>query len=191
MTWPFGELPKMHFGVILADPPWRFQPFDNKDGHEKSASKHYRVMDMDWLRSLPVFMLGTDDSVLVMWATQAQLDDAMELMKVWGYTYKTAGAWAKRSKTDKTWAFGTGYIFRSAAEFFLVGTMGSPRSAVRDVRNLIVAPVREHSRKPQEMHVALERMFPDVPKCELFSRESRPGWSTWGAESTKFDGLAA
>jgi N6-adenosine-specific RNA methylase IME4 len=189
MTWPFAPLKKMHYGIIVADPPWRWEAFSEK-GEGKSASQHYSVMDLKALMRLPVHMLGADDSMLVMWATQAQLPDALRLMDAWGYEYKTAGAWAKQSKTGQRWAFGTGYIFRSAAEFYIVGTMGSPKPAVRNVRNLIAAPVRAHSQKPDEMHENLERMFPDVPRCELFARKRRQGWGCWGLETSKFDEVA-
>jgi N6-adenosine-specific RNA methylase IME4 len=186
VTWVFGHLKRMHYGVILADPPWSYETFSEK-GKLKSADHHYSVMHFYEIQNLPVHMLGADNSVLVMWATQAMLVEALEVMEAWGYTYKTAGAWAKQSPQGRSWAFGTGYIFRSAAEFYIVGTIGQPRSAVRNIRNLIVAPTRGHSRKPDVMHENLERMFPGVPKCELFARQSRAGWDTWGKETTKFD----
>ena len=124
--------------------------------------------------------LAAPDCALVMWATQAQIHHALEAMQCWGFRFKSAGTWAKQSKAGNSWAFGTGYILRSTAEFFLIGTVGSPKSAVRNVRNLIVAPVREHSRKPDEMYTMLESMFPTARKCELFARTRRRGWSAWG-----------
>jgi N6-adenosine-specific RNA methylase IME4 len=114
------------------------------------------------------------------------VDQAIDVMKAWGFRYKTCGAWAKQSSTGKKWAFGTGYLFRCAAEFFIVGAIGEPRPLARDVRNLIVAPVREHSRKPDEMYLVLERMFPRDPRCELFARTTRVGWDSWGNETAKF-----
>lgn len=184
-AWPFAPLQKLHYHVVLADPPWNYETYSEK-GQGKSASQHYSVMSLDVLKELPVYLLAADDAVLVMWTTQSHLPQAFELMAAWGFAYSTAGAWAKQSSTGRSWAFGTGYTFRSAAEFFIVGTMGQPKCAVHDVRNLIVAPVREHSRKPDEMYVALERMFPKVRKCELFSRGSRRGWEHWGLEHGKF-----
>ncbi|HMF27546.1 MAG TPA: MT-A70 family methyltransferase, partial [Candidatus Cybelea sp.] len=94
--------------------------------------------------------------------------------------------WAKRSRRDRSWQFGTGYLLRSAAEFFLIGTRGHPRSAVHNVRNLIVAPVREHSRKPDDLAKNLERMFPDAKKIELFAERKRKGWATWGKPTGRF-----
>jgi N6-adenosine-specific RNA methylase IME4 len=170
---------------ILADPPWRFRTW-NETNQKKSASNHYALMTMDGLKSLPVKDLASKDCALVMWATQAQLPDAIDLMTAWGFKYKTAGAWAKQSETGRKWAFGTGYVLRCAAEFYLVGTRGNPKARVRNVRNLIVARKREHSRKPDQMHDDLERLF-DGPRLELFGRQSRPGWTVWGNEATKFD----
>jgi N6-adenosine-specific RNA methylase IME4 len=153
----------------------------------KAPARHYDVMTPGALAALPIADLAADDCFLVMWATQAMLLDALDLMASWGFKYKTMGCWAKRSKADKSWAFGTGYILRSASEPYLIGTRGKPKPAVRNVRNLIVAPIREHSRKPDQMHADLERMFPHARRLELFGRASRPGWLVLGNEATKFD----
>jgi len=118
--------------------------------------------------------------VLMLWATQNTVEQAYTLSRVWGFEPKTLGTWAKQSKTGMKWQFGTGYLLRSAAEFYLFGTRGKPKWAVRNVRNLIAAPVREHSRKPDEMYRDLERLFPDVPRVELFARRPVEGWSVWG-----------
>lgn len=183
------SLPQGPFGCILADPPWRFRTW-NEDNKEKSASKHYDLMNLSDIKELPVKDVAAKDCLLMMWAVQPMLDQALDVMSAWGFKYKTAGAWAKQSSTGNKWAFGTGYLLRCSAEFFLVGTRGNPKSAVKNVRNLIVAPVREHSRKPDEMHTNLERMFPDVPRLEMFARESRPGWIAWGNQTTKFNDAA-
>lgn len=188
--FPFGGLVPHHYGVILADPPWRFRTW-SETNQAKAASKHYPLMTMAELNQLPVKELAAPNAALVMWAVQAMIPHALDLMAAWGFRYKTCGAWAKQSSTGKKWAFGTGYIFRCAAEFYIVGTIGNPKAAARNVRNLIVAPNRQHSRKPDEMHSNLERLFGDVPRCELFARESRPGWAAWGNETAKFDRIAA
>lgn len=187
-NWQFGDLIPGHYGVVLADPPWRFKTY-NDDISAKSAASHYSLMGKEDLKRLQVWKLAADNCVLVMWATQAQMPEAIDLMDEWGFTYKTMGAWAKQSSTGQKWAFGTGYVLRSAAEFYLVGTIGKPKAKVKNVRNLIVAPVREHSRKPDQMHADLERLF-DGPRCELFARQSRPGWDCWGFETTKFNEAA-
>lgn len=187
MTWPFANLTPLHYGCILADPPWYFRNFSAK-GEAKNPVAHYACMSTADIAALPVSQLAAPDCALFMWATAPMLPDALALMKAWGFAFKSAGAWAKQSSTGNAWAFGTGYCFRSAAEFFLLGTIGKPKVQSRSVRNLIVAPVREHSRKPDDQYRKMEALF-DGPYAELFSRSSRPGWETFGNEAGKFDGV--
>jgi N6-adenosine-specific RNA methylase IME4 len=168
----------------LADPPWRFRNYSAK-GERKNPIAHYDCLSLDEIEALPVSRLAAPDCVLVLWATWPFLPQALKIMEVWGFTYKTGGAWAKQSKTGRCWAFGTGYILRSACEPFLIGTTGQPTRRAKNVRNLVVAPVREHSCKPEEFFAQLERLF-DAPRCELFARERRPGWHAWGQEVEKF-----
>lgn len=182
---PFSKLPKGHFGVVLADPPWHFRTW-TRTKQTKSPGNHYKLMKLADIQRLPVADIAAKDSICVMWATQAQLHHAIDTLDAWGFRFKTAGAWAKQSASGKKWAFGTGYLLRSAAEFYVIGTRGSIKSAVRNIRNLIVAPVREHSRKPDAMHESLEMMFPDAARLELFARERRAGWTTWGNQADKF-----
>lgn len=137
------------------------------------------------IAALPVHQLAAKDCALFMWATAPMLPDAIALMAAWGFTFKSAGAWAKQSSTGEKWAFGTGYCFRSAAEFYLLGTIGKPKVQCRGVRNLIVAPVREHSRKPIDLHMHAECLF-DGPYAELFARETRSDWECWGNQTDKF-----
>ncbi len=183
--WPFGDLHPMRYGVILCDPPWKFALFSDKGG-QKSAERHYPTMTYEQLAALPVNYLAAPDAVLVMWAVAPMLDRALALMGAWGFTFKTAGAWAKQTPGGKKWAFGPGYILRGAAEFYLLGTIGEPRQSVRNVRNLIVAQRREHSRKPAQMRQDLERMYPHAWWCELFTRQRRPGWDVFGNQVDRF-----
>lgn len=185
MTWPFGDLQMFGYGCILADPPWLFTNYSEK-GEAKNPLSNYECMHLDDIAALPVQHLAKPDCAMLMWATAPMLPEALDLMGRWGFTFKSAGAWAKQSSTGKKWAFGTGYCFRSAAEFILLGTMGKPKIRSRSVRNLIVAPVREHSRKPDEQYEMAEALFAG-PYLELFSRTRRPGWSHWGNEVGKFE----
>lgn len=184
-SWQFGALTPFRYGAILADPPWRFDNYSEK-GEAKNPLAHYRCSSVDEIAELHVNHLAAPDCALFMWATAPMLPQALWLLERWGFTFKTMGAWAKQSSTGEKWAFGTGYVFRSALEPFIVGTIGSPRVCSRSIRNLIVAPVREHSRKPDEMHRNVEALYRG-PYAELFARESRPGWETWGDQVTKFD----
>jgi N6-adenosine-specific RNA methylase IME4 len=182
---PFGDLPSAHYRVILVDPPWAFRHFSRK-GHGKHPDRHYGVMDLPTIRALPVRRLAhADGCALFMWTTMPFLPAALEVMAAWGFRYSTAGAWAKRSKHNTGWAFGTGYLYRGAVEPWLVGTLGKPKRVSRAVRNLIVAPTREHSRKPDQMRADIEALFPG-PYLELFAREAAPGWDAWGDQCDRF-----
>lgn len=181
----YPDLPMGAFGCILADPPWRFETFDGESAVPTTSDDPYSTMTLADIKAMPMDFTGGPDCALVMWATAPLLPAALEVMTSWGFAYKTAGAWAKQSSTGRKWAFGTGYTFRSAAEFFLVGTRGNPPVRSKSIRNLIVAPVREHSRKPAQMHEACESLF-DGPYLELFAREPRPGWTVWGNQTDRF-----
>ena len=178
------QFPKGHYSVISADPPWSFKPYSRKN-LEKMPDAHYVCMDLDWIKSLPVASLAAPDCALILWATAPLLDKAFDVMTAWGFEYKSAGAWAKQSKTGKKLAFGTGYLYRSAAEFWLLGTRGKPKSKSKSIRNLILSPVREHSRKPDQMREMIEAQF-DGPYLELFSREAAPNWDAFGNQVEKF-----
>ncbi len=186
MTWCFGDLTPMKYGAILADPPWRYD-LRSEAGEAKSPQAHYACMTIPQIAALPVHQLAGSDCVLWMWATAPMVPQALSVMAAWGFRFVTMGTWAKQSKTGRAWAFGTGYVFRSAAEFYLIGAIGRPEYASRRERNLIVAPLREHSRKPDEAYEMLERLCPSAWRCELFARQRRPGWDAWGNQVEKYE----
>ena len=161
-------MPKGGYGLIMADPPWTFRTFSAK-GRGKSPG--YVCQDLDWVKSLPVADLAARDCLLWLWATNPMLPQAIEVMGAWGFTFKTAGHWSKKTRHGAQ-AFGTGYLLRCAGEPFLIGTRGKPKTA-RTVRSVIEGQIREHSRKPDEAFAAAERLMPDVARCELFARQRR------------------
>ena len=175
------------FGLIMADPPWSYEMRSEK-GYGRSPEAHYRTMDLAAIKAMPVEVLAARDCVLWLWALGPQLPQALEVIKAWGFTFKTSGHWAKVGESGKQ-HFGTGYILRNAGEPYIIATRGTPKTT-RSVRSVIIAPVREHSRKPDEAFAAAERLMPDVQRLELFSRQRREGWSVWGNEVDKFEGVA-
>lgn len=183
-AWPFGDIAPLSFDFIMADPPWTFKIRSDK-GKAKSAQAQYDCLTLDDIKMLPVRQLAFPDAVLMLWATNPLLDVAFDVMKAWGFTFKTAGHWAKFTKHGKQ-AFGTGYLLRAAGEPFLIGTIGRPQVS-RSCRSVICGLVREHSRKPDEAFAWAEKLMPSARRLELFSRQSRDGWTTWGNESGKFD----
>jgi N6-adenosine-specific RNA methylase IME4 len=179
---PFAELPAARAGVILADPPWSFITYSPR-GWGKSAHAKYACMSLPEIMALPVAALCAKDSVLVLWSTQTHLPQALRVMEAWGFAYKSAGAWAKQARVNhELWHMGTGLRLRCAAEFFLLGTRGKPAQLSHGQRNLIVAPVREHSRKPDETYALIEASWPG-PYVELFATQSRPGWRAWARKA--------
>lgn len=197
--WPFGDLPAGAFDLIMADPPWRFELY-SASGEEKSAQSHYDCMSLDDIARLPVAGLAAPDCVLWLWATAPMLPQQIAIAERWGFEVKTQGVWVKTTVNGKL-AFGTGYLLRNAHEPFLIATRGNPKTS-RSIRSVIMAEAREHSRKPDAAFHAAEQMIgargadgqwaSGAPKkmIELFSRQHRPGWATWGNEQGKFSNAA-
>lgn len=175
------------YGVVLADPAWKFATWSRKGVTSKAADHHYRTSRLEEMMALPVEGAVAQDAFLFMWTTWPHLPQAFALASAWGFArYVSGGAWAKRSRRDRSWAFGTGYRFRSASEPLLLFERGKPSWFSRSERNLWVAPIREHSRKPDCVRDMIERAAGDVPRLELFSRTDLEGWDVWGDEAGKF-----
>ncbi len=185
--WPFGDLAPMSYGMIMADPPWRFELYSER-GEAKSAQRHYRTMTTDDICRLPVGALAARDAVLLLWCTWPMLDAGRLVLDAWGFRYVSGGAWIKRGASGKL-AFGTGYRLRSACEPWLLGISGNPATP-RTHRNVIEGPRRRHSEKPVAAYRWAESYLPAARRLELFSRTTRPGWDTWGDEVGKFDAIS-
>ena len=183
--WPWGPLAPSGYGLIMADPPWAFELY-SAAGEAKSAQAQYRTMSLDSIAALPVAELAAPDCLLWLWATAPMLPDQIEIARRWGFEFKTSGVWVKQTVNGKL-AFGTGYVLRSAHEPFVIATRGNPKCA-RTVRSVVMGEAREHSRKPEAAFRAAEVLVPGVARVELFSRERRPGWDSWGDEAGKFGG---
>ncbi len=136
-------------------------------------------MTLEEIKALPVADICAKDCHLAMWTTWPHLPAALEVITAWGFTYKSGGAWAKRTRGDRAWQFGTGYIFRSASEPLLVASRGSPRWLSRSERNLWVAPIRAHSQKPEQVRDTLRRATAG-PRLEMFANEDADGFDRWG-----------
>jgi len=173
-----SDLPDMQFGVIYADPPWKFGVY-SENGMDRSAENHYPTLNTDAICSLDVPSISAPDSVLFLWATAPMLVDAIEVMTSWGFTYKTHFIWIK----DKV---GMGYWSRNQHELLLVGTKGRVPAPAPGTQwpSVVDAPVGRHSAKPELFAELIEEMFPHTPKIELNRRGlPRPGWAAWGLEA--------
>jgi len=181
------------YRVLYADPPWTFMTFSRK-GKGRSAEAYYDCLTLDQLRRLPVGEWAAKDSALLLWTTDPLLPQALELIRAWGFTYKTVGFyWAKLNKgapplvfVERDFFTGLGFWTRANVEQCLLATRGHPHRKAKDVKRLIIEPRREHSRKPDGIYERVERLL-DGPYLELFARTTRPGWDGWGAEAGLFD----
>lgn len=168
-------------GAILADPPWKFLT-RSAAGEGRSANLHYKTEFADEIKAMPVADLAAKDCVLFMWMVDWCPQDALDLIAAWGFEHKTtAFTWAKQTKSGEGWHMGQGYWTRSNPEACWLATRGNPKCLYHDVRQLIVHPVMEHSRKPAEIHDRIERLVAG-PYLELYARREVEGWRTWGNE---------
>lgn len=199
----FGEndfplIPRGKYRVIYADPPWRFVTRSAKGaGQPGSPEFHYQTMTLAEIKALPVAEVCDRDCHLFLWVTGPHLAQGFEVLKAWGFKYSTvAFVWAKmipsRSKNpalfyDTTHDFhvGQGYTTRSNAEYVLLGRRGKPARLGKGIRQLIVAPVREHSRKPEEIRGRV-RAYGAGPRLEMFARSEAVGFDSFGNEVEKF-----
>jgi N6-adenosine-specific RNA methylase IME4 len=177
------------YGVIYADPPWSFRNWSAK-GTGRNAVSHYDCLDARKLASLPVAELAATNCVLFLWAVDPLLHQAMDLIRAWGFEFKTVGFyWVKlnaRSKHGADFFTGLGYWTRANPEQCLMATRGKPQRRAKDVRRLVVEGRREHSRKPDCVRDRIERLVSGT-YLELFGRETKSGWDCWGDQAGLFD----
>lgn len=197
---PFSDLPKNHFGVIYADPPWHFKRYSEEKSlaHKRAPQDHYSTMTVEEMMALPVADVAAPDCVLLMWTTWPHLLFATALIEAWGFKYKTGGFdWLKADVSTldlfpdpKQADMKMGYWTRSNGEPCLLATRGKPKRLNADVRMGIIEKAREHSRKPDCVYPRIERLLAG-PYLEMFSRTTRPGWTSWGNQVGKFAQVTA
>ena len=177
------------FGSIGSDPQWKFLT-RSAAGEGRSANIHYKTEEVDKIKDLPVNQLLADDGAFYMWMVDWCPQDALDLLAHWGLKHiTTAFTWVKQNASGEGWHMGQGYWTRANPEQCWLATKGNPKRLYADVRQLIVAPVMEHSRKPDEWLDRIERLT-GGEYLELQARRTRPGWVSWGDE-LKFTGVAA
>jgi N6-adenosine-specific RNA methylase IME4 len=171
-------LPTKRYGVIVADPEWRFEPYSRETGMDRAADNHYPTSTTEIIMQRDVASIAADDCILFLWATVPMLEDALTVLKAWGFTYRSHAVWDKVH-------IGTGYWFRNRHELLLVGTKGNiPAPAMGDQSASVITIARkEHSAKPEQFLELIEQYFPNLPKIELNRRgPNRLGWDAWGNE---------
>ncbi|HET8628352.1 MAG TPA: MT-A70 family methyltransferase [Thermomicrobiales bacterium] len=171
------------FGALLADPPWRFANRTGKMAPEHRRLSRYATMTLDEIAALPVADLALPRSHLYLWVPNALVLEGLEVLRRWGFTYKTNLVWYKTRKDGGPDGRGVGFYFRNVTELILFGTRGNLRTLPPGRRqvNLLAGRKREHSRKPDGLYEIIEACSPG-PYLELFARHCRPGWTQWGNE---------
>lgn len=168
------EMPQ-RFPIIYADPPWEYE---HSKTDNRRIDNHYPTMPLLDICALPVGTIAAPDSVLFLWATSPKLEEALQVMRAWGFTYRTNMVWVKPQ-------IGMGYYARQQHELLLIGARGAlpvPEPANRP-NSALTSPRTEHSRKPEEYYDMIERMYPEYARIELFSRTQREGWASWGNQA--------
>lgn len=172
------EFEGRRFGTILLDPPWRYG--DKLPGPKRGAVKHYDVMTPGEIAALPIDELAAPDAHVYLWTTNSHVEDAYKILRIWGFEPKTQLAWVKLTQRGEP-VYGMGRYYRGAFEPVIFAVRGKARPPKAIHRNVILAPRREHSRKPDELYTMIEDTSPG-PYLELFARHRREGWESWGDE---------
>jgi N6-adenosine-specific RNA methylase IME4 len=198
---PFAGLQQNYFKIAYIDPPWQFKTWSHR-GEGKGASQHYQCQSLADIMALPVGELMLPDSAIFLWVVQPMYPEAMQVLDAWGFTYRTvAFNWIKM---PKNWSatelplrihprMGLGYHTRSGSELCWLAIRGKGYRRRNDgqyIEQVLHAPIREHSRKPDEVVRRIDQLVGDVPRIELFARERRPGWTSWGLEIDAFTSIA-
>jgi N6-adenosine-specific RNA methylase IME4 len=157
------------YGIILADPPWRFEPYSRETGMDRSADNHYPTMRLADICRLKVY--AASDAVLFLWRTAPMLEASFSVVTAWGFTYKTEFVWTKPR-------MGTGYWNRNQHEVLMLATRGNPVAPAPGTQSSswLHAASPAHSAKPDNFHFMIENLWPATPKVEFFARRRRPGW---------------
>jgi N6-adenosine-specific RNA methylase IME4 len=174
---------KGRYGTVLIDPPWRFANRTGKVAPEHRRLHRYRTLSLEEIAALPVAGLAAARSHLYLWVPNALLAEGLEVMRAWGFTYKTNLVWYKVRKDGGPDGRGVGFYFRNVTELLLFGSRGRLRTLAPGRREVNLVPARKHhhSRKPEAFYEVIERCSPG-PRLELFARYPRAGWTQWGDE---------
>ena len=172
------------YNIIYADPPWSYK--DKRDKHPRmsgGATAHYNTMSLEQIKALPIKDLAADNCMLFLWVTFPNLQEGLDVIKAWGFKYKTLGfSWIKTNKNNGKPFFGIGYYTKSNCEVCLIGVKGKPIKVSNSVSSVIISPRQEHSKKPDQIRDKIVELCGDVPRIELFARQKTEGWDVWGNE---------
>jgi N6-adenosine-specific RNA methylase IME4 len=167
------------YNIILCDVPWSYR--DKCHSGNRGAEYKYPTLSLEEIKRLDIDAIAAPDCALFFWATMPLLPEALEVIKAWGFNYKTAAfTWVKRNKVSAGWFWGMGNYSRSNSELCLLGMRGKLTRVSAKVHSLVEAPIGRHSSKPDEVRTRITALFGDLPRVELFARESASGWDSLG-----------
>ena len=176
--------PDKKYNIIYADPPWGYK--DKRDKHPRmsgGATSHYNTMNIEDIKNLPIKYITEDNCMLFLWTTFPNLQEGLDVIKAWGFTYKTLGfSWIKLNTKNLKPFFGIGYYTKSNCECCLIGVKGKPIIKNNDVSSVLMEPRERHSKKPDIVRDKIVRLVGDLPRIELFARDKTEGWDVWGNE---------
>ena len=170
------------YQIVYADPPWQYK--DKCRAGKRGAEYKYPSMGPQEIKDLPIAKITSNNSFLFLWVTFPMLQQGLDVIKAWGYDYRTiAFNWVKKNRLSDTWFWGMGNYTRSGSEICLLATKGKPKRASAGVHSTVDAPVEGHSRKPGEVRDRIVKLCGDLPRIELFSTEKIDGWDRWGLDA--------
>lgn len=173
------------YNIIYADPPYSYNDkmkMKGVHGMIRGAESFYPTMNIQLIKTMPVGSIAHKNSVLFLWVTMPMLQEGLDIIKAWGFLYKTCGfTWIKKTKNNKTHC-GMGHYTRGNAELCLIGVKGKLKRQSASILQIIEAEIKEHSKKPLIVMDKIVELFGDLPRIELFARERVDGWDCWGNE---------
>ncbi|MBR2474822.1 MAG: DNA methyltransferase [Clostridia bacterium] len=175
------------YNIIYADPPWEYKQSGSKTNSRGMAKQHYETMTTEEICNLPISYISTEDALCFMWATFPNIDQALTVMKQWGFVYKTAAfVWVKKNKKTNSNFWGMGAYTRANAEVCLLGVKKKTKAKQivisNSVHQIIESPIESHSKKPNIVREKILELLGDIPRIELFARQYADGWDCWGNE---------
>jgi len=170
------------YKIIYCDPPWKYGDVNTGGNFKSGSANHYLTMTVAEIEDVLLTVKKADNCVLFMWSTFPMIPDALEIMKHSGFKFKTvAFTWVKKTVNGKD-VFGMGRWTRGNPEICLLGIIGKPKAIDHSIPNLTYAEVGRHSQKPKIFYEKIEKLCGKLPRIELFARNTRKGWASWGNE---------
>lgn len=175
------------YNIIYADPPWYYPPRNPTKKFGRGVDSHYPLMKDEDIYNLPVSAMAEKNCALFLWVTGSKLDVGVTTLNRWGFRFATiAFTWIKQNPKSLTLFSGPGHYTKSNTELVLLGLKGSMPVSDKTIKQVLISPRQEHSRKPSEIRNRIELLYPSGSRIELFARTTTPGWDVWGNEIDKF-----